>query len=222
MIWRQPFSGVAGHHRQPDRQDEVGVRLLPGHAGVLVPGGHVAVPLLRGAVRQLAADVLDRAADDLRPDQGLDEIEQVVVEQELERRLPPQPVYVEVLVDLGALVVDQGQPLLERGAGVQVADLPLGEQLVRPPVDVRLVLLDDGVDVAVGEDAPQQQEAVVVEHRQLFFAQSHVSAPIGEGCFPKGAAWRPNYQESASILTVPFLSDSRLCHILRRHLRPAS
>src|SRR5262249_57779201 len=117
---------------------------------------------------RLGADVLDGAAGDLRPDQGLDGVEQPRVAHEGEGGRAARLHDVHALDDLRRLRVEAGDAALERLALAEIADLALTRQFPRAAVDPGLVLGDHRREVLVAQQVYPDEDALLAKGRHLF------------------------------------------------------
>ena len=98
----------------------------------------------------------------------LHQVQQILVGEKLEGRLPSQMHDVEAGIDLRTLSGYQRQALVEGRLLVKLGDLPRGQQLPRLPVDVGLVLLDHRLQVAVFQGALGDEIAFLLKLLYLF------------------------------------------------------
>ncbi len=136
---------------------------------------------------ELGAEVLNGVAGDLGADEGFEGVEERGVEEEAEEDFGAQLHDVEAGADLGALPEDVGVALLEALVLVEVIDEAAGVEVAGALVDDAIDVVDDRLQVGIGEDVGGDQAAVAAELFHLVGGEGH-GEYLDEGECGRGGA----------------------------------
>ena len=128
------------------------------------------------------AQVLDRIADDFRPGERLDRIQQLWVVQEIEHSPAARVHDVHFLIHAFALTEEEPETGLKRLVFVQFGNLPLVKQFPGARVNPVAEFIYQRLQVFVIEESARDDKAVSVEGVYLLLTQCHELSPSGSIC----------------------------------------